>query len=179
MLSTIFFSSAQSAVRSTDSISFDHLRPPDVNRRLRPPQPPRRSSVCHSPSAPWSHLTSFSSSPSKIAAPYCLPFTISISRNRRHSSSTIVASFPLTVRFPPSYGPIKGTTRPHPLSTAPIPALISPPRAQNHLPIGAQSAASVEHPCVTISAALPPCGTIGENPNNVLSLSLSSSYISR
>jgi hypothetical protein len=39
------------------------------------------------------------------------------------------------------------------LSPAPTLALISHPRAQNHLPIGAPPAASIEHRRVAISAA--------------------------
>jgi hypothetical protein len=66
-LSHIFFidlvsSLTQPHIRPTDPISFDHLRPPDVNRHLWPPRSPCRSSLCHPPLAPWSHLTS---SPSK------------------------------------------------------------------------------------------------------------------
>jgi hypothetical protein len=60
-----------------------------------------------------------------------------------------------------------------PLSTAPTPAPISPPHAQDHLPIGAPPDASVERCRMAISAAPPPCGAIGENLNDLLSLSLS------
>jgi hypothetical protein len=59
------------------------------------------------------------------------------------------------------------------LSTAPTLAQISLPRAQNHLPIGPPSTTSIERRHVTISAALPPSGAIDENPDTLLSLSLS------
>jgi hypothetical protein len=59
------------------------------------------------------------------------------------------------------------------LSTAPTPTVISPPYAQNHLPIGAPLAASIECHRVTISATPSSSDAIGENPNDLLSLSLS------
>jgi hypothetical protein len=51
VLSTIFFSLAQSAVRPNrafNHISFGHLQPLDASRRLWPPQPAHCSSL-------WSH----------------------------------------------------------------------------------------------------------------------------
>jgi hypothetical protein len=69
-----------------------------------------------------------------------------------------------------TYDPIKGALRAPPLSTASIPALISPPRARNHLPIEAPPAASVERYRVAISTAPSPSGAMGENPDDLLSL---------
>jgi hypothetical protein len=57
-------SSTQPRIQSTGAISFGHLRPPNASRcRLWPPRPSRRSSLCHPPPAPWSHLTITSASP--------------------------------------------------------------------------------------------------------------------
>jgi hypothetical protein len=106
-----------------------------------------------------------------MAAPHYLPFPVSISRNRLHSSFIATASFPLTARLPPPYSPIKGVMRTPSLSTAPTSAPISPPRARNHLPIRAPLNASVEHRRVVIFATLSLSGAIGDNPNDLLSLS--------
>jgi hypothetical protein len=163
-------SSAQPRIRLTDPISFGHLQPVDVNHRLQPPRPPRRSLLCRLPLAPWSCLASTPSSPLKTTAPHRLPFPIFISRNRRHWSSTAAASLPLTVRLLPPYGPIKGAMRAPPYPPHP-PLLQSPPRARNHLPIRASPVDSVEHRRVVISAAPPPSGAIDENPDDLLSLS--------
>jgi hypothetical protein len=113
------------------------------------------------------------SSPLKIDAPLRIPFSISISHNQCHLSSTTAASLPLTTRLLPPYGPIKGATRTPPLSIAPTPAPIYSPRARNHLPIGAPLTASVERRHVTVSAAPPPSGAISENSDILLSLTLS------
>jgi hypothetical protein len=56
------------------------------------------------------------------------------------------------------------------LSTAPIPAPISPPHVQNHLPIEAPPSVSIEHRRVAISTPL--CDAMDENPDDLLSLSL-------
>jgi hypothetical protein len=48
-----------------------------------------------------------------------------------------------------------------------------PPHIRNHLSIRAPPATSDKCYRVAVSAALPPTGGIGENPNNLLSLSLS------
>jgi hypothetical protein len=108
----------------------------------------------------------------KTAAPHHLPFPVFISRNRRHWSSTAVASLSFIARLPPPYEPIKGMMRAPPLSSAPTLAPISPPHTQNRLSIGAPPVASFERCCVVIYAALPPSDTISENPDDLLSLSL-------
>jgi hypothetical protein len=82
-------------------------------------------------------------------------------------------SLPLTTHLLPPYDPIKGMMRAPPLFTVPTPALISPPHTRNNLSIGAPPTTSVEHRRVTISVAPPPSDTIGENPDDLLSLSLS------
>jgi hypothetical protein len=77
-------SSSQQCIQPTDPIFFGHLRPPDASYRLRPPRPPHHSSLCHPTLTLWSRITSSLSSPLKTAAPHRLPFSVSISRNRRH-----------------------------------------------------------------------------------------------
>jgi hypothetical protein len=54
-----------------------------------------------------------------------------------------------------------------PLSTTSTPASIFLPHARNHLSIGAPPAASIERHRVVISAAPPPSGGIGENPDDL------------
>jgi hypothetical protein len=56
---------------------------------------------------------------------------------------------------------------------APTLAPISPPRVRNHFPIRAPPDNSIERHRVVISAAPPPSGVIGENPDDLRSLSLS------
>jgi hypothetical protein len=82
---------------------------------------------------------------------------------------------PLKFHHPTPYVLIKGTMRAPPLSTVSTLTLISPPRVRNHLPIRTPPTASVERRCITISAAPPSSGVIGENPDDLL-LSLSLSY---
>jgi hypothetical protein len=58
------------------------------------------------------------------------------------------------------------------LSTAPTLAQISPPRVRNHLFIEAPPAASVERHRMTISATLTLSDTVGENHDDLVSLSI-------
>jgi hypothetical protein len=62
---------------------------------------------------------------------------------------------------------IKRATTTLPLSTVPTLAPISPPPAQNHLPVEAPPTASVERRRVPISTTPPLSGVIGENPNDL------------
>jgi hypothetical protein len=147
-----------------------------TSRRQLPPSASPATAplfLCRLPPAQWSHLASSPSSPPKMTTPHRLSFLISISCNRCHWSSTSVASLPLTACLPPPYDPIKGVMRAHPLSTALTATLISSSHARNHLPIGAPLLASVERRHVAISVAPPPSGAIGENPDDLFSLSLS------
>jgi hypothetical protein len=122
--SHIFFtipvsSSVQLHIRATDPICFGHLRPPDASRRLQPPRPPRRSSLCHPLSTPWSCLTS-PSSPLKMVVPITSPSLFVHRRCLR----------PLTARLLPPYGPIKGVTRAPPLSIVPTGSNLSSSRSK-------------------------------------------------
>jgi hypothetical protein len=132
-LSAIFFSSAQLAVWPNCTFGPPTqfclgVRHPDASRHLWPPRPSHRSLLCFLPPIPSSRLTS-SSSPQKTAAPHLLPFPISISRNRRHWSSTVTTSLLMIARLLPPYGSIKGAMGAPPLSTAPTLAPISPHRS--------------------------------------------------
>jgi hypothetical protein len=98
ILSTIFFSLAQLAVRPNrtfNHISFGHLRPLDASHCLWPPQPAHCSSLCHLTPAPWSRLASSLYSPPKTATPHRLPFLVSISCNRCLLNSITAASLPV------------------------------------------------------------------------------------
>jgi hypothetical protein len=144
-------SSAQPRIRPTNPIYFGHLRPPDASRHLQPPRLlPHHCSLCHLPLASWNHLGS-PSSPLNSCTP----------------------RLPLTACHPPPYGPLKGAMRAPSLSTTFTPGPISLPRARIHLPIRPPLAASVERRSVAIFAALPPSRAIGENPDDLFSLSLS------
>jgi hypothetical protein len=125
----------------------------------RPFLPSRRASWCHWPLHRLLVARGWMIKTCSLMAPY-LKTEIPNSLVLVWSQDTFVSSIVSPLLVPP-------------LSTTPTSTPISPPRARNHLPIGAPLAASIERRRVSISTAPPPSGAIGENHNDLLSLSLS------